>query len=54
MEMCFLWLRKPLSGFVTIVTLRPYSVNNKSIEYEILIYRKSQVKSKYNGFTEII
>ena len=22
----FLWLRKPLSGFVTIVTLRPYSV----------------------------
>ena len=26
MEVCFCWLRKPLSGFVTIVTLRLYSV----------------------------
>ena len=25
----FLWLRKPLSGFVTIVTLRPYSVSER-------------------------
>ena len=30
MEMCFLWLRKPLSGFVTIVTLGPYSVNGNN------------------------
>ena len=37
MEVCFLMVEKALSGFVTIVTLRPYSVNERvhSIQQQI-------------------
>ena len=39
MEVFFLWLRKPLLGFVTIVTLRQYSVNtNQKLILQCRLY----------------
>ena len=40
-ELC--WLRKPISGFVTIVTLRPYLVNSidlSNMQHKVYMYTK--------------
>ena len=40
MKVCFLMVEKALSGFVTNVTLGPYSVNEHiCCSYSLLVYR---------------
>ena len=56
---CFLWLRKPFSEFVTIVTLRPLSVNMNTVctSFRVRltnIYTKSGTNNCYSiGITPV-